>query len=151
VFVLFVGDRTTRSRHQQQYYGAQHHPAQSNVDIQPGHVLRETATGRGRRRRIVVNVVAADQADVCEEHISGRENIAQVSCRSFSRGVGFASACFLIVIIASIAVSAAIVGGEIVVYACGRRRLGGDEEGPRAHAGTATDLERSDVKLLKKK
>lgn len=60
-------------------HGAQQHPAQSNVDIQLGHVLRGTATAYGCRVRIVVVHVAAGQADIREEHLAGRENIAQVS------------------------------------------------------------------------
>lgn len=62
-------------------HGAQHYPAQSNVDIQFGYVLRGTATAHGRRgrRRRVVAEIAAGQADVREKHLARGENFAQVS------------------------------------------------------------------------
>jgi hypothetical protein len=69
---LFTPDNKSRS------HGAQHHPPQSNVDIQLGYVLRGTATTNGRRRRIVdVAEIAAGQADVREKHLTRGENFAQ--------------------------------------------------------------------------
>jgi len=63
-------------------HGTQRYSAQSNVDIQLGHVLRGTATHgrRGRRRRIVhVAEIAGGEADVRKKHLARGENFAQVS------------------------------------------------------------------------
>lgn len=76
-------DRFFTPEDEKRSHGTQHYPAQSNVDIQLGHVLRRTATehGRRRRRRWIVDVaeIAAGQADVREKHFARGENFAQVS------------------------------------------------------------------------
>jgi len=73
-------DRFFTPEDENRSHGAQHHPAQSNVDIQLGHVLRGTATAHGRRRRRRRDAeIAAGQADVREKHFARGENFAEVS------------------------------------------------------------------------